>query len=674
MFRLKLHLHGAPVETIELLSGRVYTFGRGASCDVQLEEQPGISRNHFRVSDEQGTWTVQVTSKFGDVIFGGQPVQTIPLESGMAFKLGNYDFRFEEKARQESGAFETSSNVPATIQKAVGQSDSSSIVHANTSSALVPSHGNRSSQQFDGNDEATRVMQVEVEIPYLRIVEPGGVEDLIKLDGRRWIAGREDGSSILLNDKKASRRQFELTSTPQGYFVRDLASSNGTLLNGMPLQPDELKPLRSGDVLQVGSVLLHFEVRDPNFEKRLMVVPHDVRSEAPIVLHNTYEMINYPVASGPGGAVRIPATAESKNKLISYALGDDLQDEPAKKKRRSMVAVAIFACFFAVYSMMDSGPKKVVVIQETGFAKLTPTNQKVVKETYVLAKNLFMQKKLALAADQLAKIHTILPEGYQSSLAMAADCQDAAILEENLRFIEEQKKKQEETNRIISDTLAKCDRLAKSTLDPEELRTCMAPALERAPGDPRVVELQQKVDRRIAERNQDLQNARNRNAAVAKGRALFKKAEAYERGGQDLDAIDTYKSYLSRGFPDPDGLKESARKNMLSLTQRLSSKVDDALHSADSAFGSQNYKEALTLIKKAKALDPLNEKAAEMNARFRRELKAKLKELYEESIITEGIGDVEQAKTKWKKILEMDLPEGEYYGKAKSKLRSYGAN
>ena len=683
MFKLKLHLHGAEVKELQLVSGRAYTFGRGANCDVPLEEQPGISRTHFRLSDEEGPWVVHVVSKFGDVIHSGQPVQNLTLEPGSVFQLGAYDFRFEEvgQASAKNEIMVTSSesnvlNLPTLSSQPVGQyaGQQNSAIMKVTASGEVAAAARGPVREFKGNDEATRVMQVEAEIPYLRIVEPGGVEDLIKLDGRRWIAGREEASGILLNDRKASRRQFELSATPQGFFVRDLGSSNGTLLNGMPLEADELKPIRSGDVLQVGFVALHFEVRDPNFERRLMVVPPEVRSEAPIVMQNTYEMINYPVASGPGGAVRIDQYDSGKNKIVAFAMGEDLTDEKAKKKRRFMVIVASLAVLGAGFSMVDlNPPPKKVAAQQTGYEKLSPPQQQIVKETFVLAKNLYMQKKLALAAEQLQKIHNILPEGYENSVSMADDCAQAKQQEENLGFIEAQKRKQDETNRIIADTLQKCDRLAHTTLEPDLLRTCMMPALELAPDDPKVKEMQTLVDRRIAEHNEDVQHQRRRAGEISRGRALYKKAEDAAAAGEDLEAIQTYKRYVTSGFPDPDGYKTLAQKNLGSLTQRLSSKVDDALRGADGAFAQQNYKDALIQIKRAKALDPNNAKAAEMNAKVRRELNGKLKELYEESVISEGLGKVDEARGNWKKIMDLDLPEGDYYKKAKSKLRSYGS-
>jgi hypothetical protein len=53
--------------------------------------------------------------------------------------------------------------------------------------------------------------------------------------------------------------------------------------------------------------------------------------------------------------------------------------------------------------------------------------------------------------------------------------------------------------------------------------------------------------------------------------------------------------------------------------------------------------------------------------------------LYQEGILEESFGNVEGgesragAKEKWKKILEQDISDGEYYKKAYIKLKKYGA-
>ena len=52
--------------------------------------------------------------------------------------------------------------------------------------------------------------------------------------------------------------------------------------------------------------------------------------------------------------------------------------------------------------------------------------------------------------------------------------------------------------------------------------------------------------------------------------------------------------------------------------------------------------------------------------------------LYQEGVLEESYGNVDGgesrkgAKDRWKKILEMDIPDGEYYKKAYIKLKKYG--
>ena len=356
MFRLKLHLHGAEIQDLQLDNGREYTFGRGENCDVQLAEGKSISRVHFKVVEENGQWTAKVVSKFGAIQQSGSSTNHLALDVGMVFKLGPYDFTFLELAKQEVSEQAPVSN---TLPMAVGQNGVTGFGAHGAQAAVLDANGHAAG--FVGNDEATRVANYEPEIPFLRMVESGGRSEEIKLEGRRWIAGREDGCNILLNDRKSSRRQFELSSTPQGFFIRDLGSSNGTLLNGMQLAPDELKAIRSGDVIQVGAAVLHFEVRDPHFNTKLMVVPPQNRSDYGIIVQSPYEMINYPVVQGPGGAVRMDGNnwmQTIENLPVPFTDG---MDEAKKKKARFYFFAAILLVPLVLVLMFTGGdpPKKV---------------------------------------------------------------------------------------------------------------------------------------------------------------------------------------------------------------------------------------------------------------------------------------------------------------------------
>ena len=60
----------------------------------------------------------------------------------------------------------------------------------------------------------------------------------------------------VLSDDHVSRRHLRIVSTGQGFEVEDLNSSNGTMLNGRPLEPFKRQPLSAGDVVRIGGIEL----------------------------------------------------------------------------------------------------------------------------------------------------------------------------------------------------------------------------------------------------------------------------------------------------------------------------------------------------------------------------------------------------------------------------------
>ncbi len=68
--------------------------------------------------------------------------------------------------------------------------------------------------------------------------------------------GRLPESSIPLNDPKVSRHHADIRYDTDGYVLTDNNSTNGTRVNGTPIQRHRLQP---GDVIEIGSVELRFE-------------------------------------------------------------------------------------------------------------------------------------------------------------------------------------------------------------------------------------------------------------------------------------------------------------------------------------------------------------------------------------------------------------------------------
>ncbi len=64
------------------------------------------------------------------------------------------------------------------------------------------------------------------------------------------VLGRTSASEIHVSHPLVSRRHCRFEATPEGVFIEDIGSSNGTFLNGARLH--ERRPLRPGDVVQIG--------------------------------------------------------------------------------------------------------------------------------------------------------------------------------------------------------------------------------------------------------------------------------------------------------------------------------------------------------------------------------------------------------------------------------------
>ena len=72
------------------------------------------------------------------------------------------------------------------------------------------------------------------------------------------VIGRDSECSLVLEDSFASGRHAAIEWDGRGWILRDLGSTNGTLLDGHPVSEARL---RGGDVIQIGNTRLRFETR-----------------------------------------------------------------------------------------------------------------------------------------------------------------------------------------------------------------------------------------------------------------------------------------------------------------------------------------------------------------------------------------------------------------------------
>jgi len=87
-----------------------------------------------------------------------------------------------------------------------------------------------------------------------------GRVDALDLTGDEIIIGREPSNAVVLADNQASRRHARLWADDGVYWLEDLQSMNGTLVNGVAITRQSLA---SGDVVEIGSVAFTFEIPGP---------------------------------------------------------------------------------------------------------------------------------------------------------------------------------------------------------------------------------------------------------------------------------------------------------------------------------------------------------------------------------------------------------------------------
>ncbi len=122
---------------------------------------------------------------------------------------------------------------------------------------------------------------------------PGKVIELAK---EVLVIGRDVNNDVVVNDAEVSRTHARLTLQADGYLVEDLASTNGTFINGQRLTTPRL--LRSGDMLGMGeTVVMEFGAIKTS-------------ADATVVAANSFSYPPpAPSASAPADAAPRPPTA-----------------------------------------------------------------------------------------------------------------------------------------------------------------------------------------------------------------------------------------------------------------------------------------------------------------------------------------------------------------------------
>jgi hypothetical protein len=118
----------------------------------------------------------------------------------------------------------------------------------------------------DGADESVTVVSTPASMATAPSVATTSVTCALVLpDGSRHVletervtVGRQSTCSIVIKDTNVSREHAQFRRGRDGWTVRDLGSTNGTKINGVRVEGEQL--LANGDVVLVGSIPVRFEI------------------------------------------------------------------------------------------------------------------------------------------------------------------------------------------------------------------------------------------------------------------------------------------------------------------------------------------------------------------------------------------------------------------------------
>ncbi len=221
--------------------GEVFTIGRQRGVSL-LIEHGSVSRVHAEIGCSNGEYVLRDRGSTN-----GTFVNNVALAMDRAYTLRNLDvvrfgdaqFRFEARNQVADN-----SDIPQGSSMAFRHVEGTQL-HANVSRFIPES-----------------VLASLKEEPTLVLVRQGDSARVVPVEfERRYTLGRGRENDIPLDDMASSRRHAEIFSAPDGFYVRDLESRNGVIVNRGKI--NNAYHLSHGDRMVIGDTLVYFSYPRP---------------------------------------------------------------------------------------------------------------------------------------------------------------------------------------------------------------------------------------------------------------------------------------------------------------------------------------------------------------------------------------------------------------------------
>ncbi len=228
------------------------TVGR-ADSDVLLTDN-SVSRRHAVITVEDGRVYLEDVGSTNGTNAGG-----VRIEQGSRVEL-------QDGADVVFGSESLKLVVIATVQESVGESasDDLSATADSPEMSLTDTDSSVATQEADASGivDETGAQTQDQRALYVLVSRDGSLRyDLLK--GTLRLGRRTVENDIVISDQYCSGKHAELEVTEDSVTVRDIGSTNGTLINAVKIAPNAAVPLNPGDEVTFGQTPLILEaIRD----------------------------------------------------------------------------------------------------------------------------------------------------------------------------------------------------------------------------------------------------------------------------------------------------------------------------------------------------------------------------------------------------------------------------
>jgi pSer/pThr/pTyr-binding forkhead associated (FHA) protein len=661
MIRISVYYDGKAVNEFEQAAGdKEITIGRAPGCSVRLDEA-SVSRLHAVIRHQGNSWILERKASFGAVLMNGQEVENARLEGGEEVVIGKFSLRIDV----QGDAAAATADPPAETQQ---------------SASSVPS--------VYQEDEGGRTKFVSAGVNALFRFEPGSAnlsEFLMQAD--MAVFGRGSNCDVVLTEKKASRKHCELRRQGLSFFVKDLNSANGTMVNGNNITEVELVP---GDVIQIGEAKCQFSIENKEYFNRqdqFLPVPSHLEEAAvmeqggAVGVDGMQPSYGQPAFEGDPNLIPGIAPEEPEPKDLFGKLKYKWFKIPKAQRMRYLTILVVFSMITALLGGPDEEvvKKKPKPLMRDGkivrtIDLLAPDKKRFVVSTYKELVTAHEKRDFQKMLELTAKILTYVDE-YNDTKSFETLAKKGLEEIEEARRQKEQREKQDALRREVIALEEKGRAIFEKALEDSRFRTDLDAMIQeiysKDPNNRLAAEWKVKIKQKEEDEKQAAEVARQKEILKQKAEDAFAEVERIFKSEKYVLALAAVDRLGEVGYSEASYL-ERVEKLREEIRTQLASVIDPLLRDATAQRGEGgDLVKAKEIYIQVLKIDGANKEALGGLDSIRETLHMRAKRFYAEAILAESISDLNEAKEKFEKCLRTAPDEDIYKKRCKGKLARY---